>query len=65
MQLNESLYNPILLYFPYRLYIKTVGKTIIPGLLNLQDAGGKAKPYQIKQLLALVERYNLSLGKEE
>jgi hypothetical protein len=36
----------------------------IPEILNLQDVGGKAKPYQVKQLLALVERYNLSLGKE-
>ena len=34
-------------------------------LLNLQDVGGKAKPYQVKQLLDLVERYNLSLGGEE
>ena len=36
----------------------------IPEILNLQDVDGKAKPYQVKQLLALVERYNLSLGKE-
>lgn len=34
-------------------------------LLNLQEVGGKAKPYQVKQLLDLVERYNLSLGGEE
>ncbi len=31
-------------------------------LLNLQEVRGKAKPYQVKQLLDLVERYNLSLG---
>lgn len=31
----------------------------IPELLNLQDVDGKAKPYQIKQLLQLIERYNL------
>jgi len=31
-------------------------------LVNLQEVGGKAKPYQVKQLLGLVERYNLSLG---
>jgi predicted RNA binding protein YcfA (HicA-like mRNA interferase family) len=31
-------------------------------LLNLQDVAGKAKPYQIRQLLDLVERYNLSIG---
>ena len=34
----------------------------IPGLLNLQEVGGQAKPYQIRQLLRLVERYNLQLG---
>jgi predicted RNA binding protein YcfA (HicA-like mRNA interferase family) len=33
-------------------------------LLNLQDAQGKAKAYQVRQLLRLVERYNLSLGGE-
>jgi predicted RNA binding protein YcfA (HicA-like mRNA interferase family) len=30
-------------------------------LVNLQDVKGQAKPYQIRQLLRLVERYNLSL----
>jgi predicted RNA binding protein YcfA (HicA-like mRNA interferase family) len=34
-------------------------------LVNLQDVGGKAKPYPVKQLLDLVERYNLSIGGEE
>jgi predicted RNA binding protein YcfA (HicA-like mRNA interferase family) len=34
-------------------------------LVNLQEVSGKAKPYQVKQLLGLVERYNLSLGGEE
>ena len=34
-------------------------------LLNLQEVSGKAKPYQVKQLLALVERYSLFLGGEE
>jgi predicted RNA binding protein YcfA (HicA-like mRNA interferase family) len=34
-------------------------------LLNLQEVQGKAKPYQVKQLLALAERYNLCLGGEE
>ena len=33
----------------------------IPGLINLQKVGGEAKPYQIRQLLRLVERYNLEL----
>jgi hypothetical protein len=33
-------------------------------LLNLQDVGGVAKPYQIRQLLRLVERYDLRLEGE-
>ena len=31
-------------------------------LLNFQNVAGKAKPYQIKQLIEIVETYNLSLG---
>ncbi|HLW80096.1 MAG TPA: type II toxin-antitoxin system HicA family toxin [Terriglobia bacterium] len=34
-------------------------------LVNLQEVRGKAKPYQVNQLLDLVEPYNLSLGGEE
>jgi predicted RNA binding protein YcfA (HicA-like mRNA interferase family) len=30
-------------------------------LVNIQNVRGEAKPYQIKQLLRLVERYNLKL----
>ena len=37
----------------------------IPELLNLQDVRGQAKPYQIRQLLRLVERYNLELEEVE
>lgn len=37
----------------------------ISELVNLQEADGKAKPYQIRQFLRLVERYNLRLGDEE
>jgi len=33
----------------------------IPELLNLQNVKGKAKPYQIKQLLQLIEQYNLTM----
>jgi predicted RNA binding protein YcfA (HicA-like mRNA interferase family) len=32
----------------------------IQELVNLQNVGGKAKPYQVRQLLDIVERYNLS-----
>jgi predicted RNA binding protein YcfA (HicA-like mRNA interferase family) len=30
-------------------------------IVNLQEVGGRAKPYQIRQFLTLVERYNLQL----
>jgi hypothetical protein len=36
----------------------------LPEIVNVQDAGGKAKPYQIRQVLRLVERYNLRLEDE-
>jgi hypothetical protein len=36
----------------------------IPELLNLQDVKGQAKPYQIRQFLRLVERYNLGLRED-
>ena len=36
----------------------------IPELVNLQDVRGQAKPYQIRQALRLVERYNLKLEDE-
>ncbi|TAN44822.1 MAG: type II toxin-antitoxin system HicA family toxin [Nitrospirae bacterium] len=34
-------------------------------ILNFQNVNGMAKPYQVKQLLKLIEEYNLSLSKEE
>ena len=33
----------------------------IPELLNLQEVGGQAKPYQVRQFLKLVERHRLRL----
>ena len=33
----------------------------IPELVNLQEVRGEAKSYQLRQLLRLVERYNLQL----
>jgi predicted RNA binding protein YcfA (HicA-like mRNA interferase family) len=33
----------------------------VPELVNLQEVAGKAKPYQIRQFLRLVERYNLAI----
>ena len=29
--------------------------------INLQNKNGEAKPYQIKQLLSLIEKYNLKM----
>ena len=37
----------------------------VPGYLNLQELDGEAKPYQIRQFLKLVERYNLSMKESE
>lgn len=34
----------------------------IPELVNLLNVGGIAKSYQVRQLLKLVERHNLSLA---
>ena len=33
-------------------------------LVNLQDVGGEAKAYQVRQFLRIVERHNLRLGEE-
>ena len=37
------------------------GRQGIAEQLNLQNVNGKAKPYQIRQFLKIVERYNLKL----
>ena len=34
-------------------------------LLNLQEVDGKAKPYQVRQFLRIVEKYDLQLGEDE
>lgn len=39
--------------------------TNIPELVNLQNAKGKAKGYQVKQLLQLIEKYNLQIEEKE
>jgi len=35
---------------------------IIQEIVNLQEVDGKCKPYQMRQVLRLVDRYNLELG---
>ena len=39
--------------------------TDLPELINLQNVKGKAKPYQIKQLLKIIEKYNLHMEGDE
>lgn len=36
----------------------------VPELVNLQNVQGKAKPYQVKQLLQIIEQYNLQMEDE-
>ena len=33
-------------------------------LINVEDVNGGVKPYQVRQFLRLVERYNLTIGGE-
>jgi predicted RNA binding protein YcfA (HicA-like mRNA interferase family) len=33
----------------------------VPQLLNLQNVGGQAKPYLVRQFLKLIEQYNLTM----
>jgi predicted RNA binding protein YcfA (HicA-like mRNA interferase family) len=37
---------------------------VVPELVNIQKVGRQAKPYQIRQFLRLVERYNLTLEED-
>jgi len=41
------------------------GHPEIPEVINLQDVRGEVKPYQIRQLLRLIEWYNLGLEDEQ
>jgi hypothetical protein len=41
------------------------GRHGIPEQLNLQDRGGQAKPYQLRQLVGLVRRYHLRIEEDE
>jgi len=36
----------------------------LPELLNLQNVKGKAKPYQVRQLLQLIETHNLQMSED-
>jgi hypothetical protein len=41
------------------------GQPDCPELVNLQNVGGQVKPYQIRQFLRLVERYNIRFETEK
>jgi hypothetical protein len=36
----------------------------IQELINIQNVNGMAKPYQIKQFFAIIEKYNIKLEKD-
>lgn len=36
----------------------------IPAMVNLQEARGRAKPYQLRQVVAMAQRYALSIQEE-
>jgi predicted RNA binding protein YcfA (HicA-like mRNA interferase family) len=36
---------------------------LVAELVNLQEVAGEAKPYQIRQFMRLIERYNITLEK--
>ena len=40
------------------------GRAGIPEQLNLQDRAGQAKPYQLRQLAAMVRRYDLTIEED-
>ncbi len=44
----------------HRIYVKDG----VRDMLNFQNVDGKAKPYQVKQFLKIIERYKL-LGEED
>ena len=43
---------------------RVFGHPEVAELINLQDVGGQAKPYQLRQVMRLVERYDLELEDE-
>ena len=40
---------------------RTYNRGDVPDLLNIQNDKGKAKPYQVKQFLKIVEKHQLKL----
>ena len=40
---------------------RTYNRSDVPDLINIQNDKGKAKPYQVKQFLKIVEKHQLKL----
>jgi len=56
----------VILLSPLDLYLKEEREVIwvftkerIPEIMTIQNCGGKAKPYQIRQFCKIVEQYHL------
>jgi len=56
----------VILLSPFDLYLKeekevtrVFTKEGIPEIMTIQNCGGKAKPYQIRQFCKIVEQYHL------
>jgi predicted RNA binding protein YcfA (HicA-like mRNA interferase family) len=43
---------------------RVFGRPGVRRLVNLQIVGGQAKPYQVRQVVALIRRYDLNLESE-
>jgi len=39
--------------------------SMVTELVNLQEVGGETKPYQIRQFMRLIERYNITITLEK
>lgn len=37
---------------------------LVPALVNLQEVRGRAKPYQLRQVVGMAQRYALSIQEE-
>jgi hypothetical protein len=45
----------------HKIYVQTE----IAEILNFQNVGGKAKPYQVKQFIEILEKYKLMEGEDD
>jgi hypothetical protein len=58
MGLHSTGKAPCLTDMPRIWFLEFTG---IPEIVNIQNDNGKAKSYQVKQFLSLIEKYNLKL----